>query len=188
MQVLDIQPVRELHRRSQKTLFLSSTSSCKQSLTVTLTKFYGVVYSAQRHMPFAARALLIYPAHFPTICKKAAKPCICHTSKNALPQVLCLPHLRIPPGVPVPFSSNLERILVAFRTQFLPTSPSALGSMHLPQRCVQGFVGFHRSPATNHESRLFKFFSAYEGFYSPVARHGENRLCYTGLGFGKHSS
>src|SRR5213082_3476079 len=56
-------------------------------------------------------AFLIPSAHHSALCKNAAKSCICHrsaksacksfschTSKNALPQVLCLPHLRHPPG------------------------------------------------------------------------------------------
>ena len=142
-------------------------------------------------MRLAARVSVISSAHSSTLCKNAPKSCICHrsakspskffichTSKNALPQVLCLPHLRVPPGGPAspfPLSSQFGTRFCRFQIRVQPDCPSTLAPCSCRSR-VGGFFWFHRhqSPVT-----CFKSFSASEGFYFPVVSREENRLCYT---------
>lgn len=153
-------------------------------------------------MPLATRVLTISPAHPSTICKNAAKSCICHrsakparkpfichTSKNALPQVLCLPHLRVPPGgaVSATLSSQFGARSRRYQNSLSTRLSAYVHSSHLPKaRRANSLL----SPATSHKPQVtcFKSFSTAEGFYFPVVSHDENRLCYTDLGLGKLAS
>src|ERR1700756_1508050 len=134
-------------------------------------------------MPLPARVLLISPAHLSTISKNAAKSFICHTSKNALPQVLCLPHLRVP-GVLHHFLSSWSAFPSLSHLGFNPIVH--LPWLPAPAEAASGDSLVSR--VTNRHVTSFKFFSADEGFYFPVVSHRRNRLCYTDPGLGKHSA
>ena len=69
--------------------------------------------------------------------KSPANPFICHTSKNGLQQVPCLPHLRYPPG-------GLCTAFIPIRDEF--DCPIARQAVLL--------VFGHESPIKNHESPI----------------------------------
>jgi len=64
---------------------------------------------------FQRSSLISFPCH--TSEKSPANSNHCHSSKNTLPQVLCLPHIQAPPpGCPLPLSRSSSASLSGIRT------------------------------------------------------------------------
>ncbi len=87
-----------LRNGASPTPFLSITSA----LFPTQCRGEGISCPSAPHPSFAPRHRKSCVCH--TSEKSPANSFICHTSKNGLPQVPCLPHLRYPPGGCVPLS------------------------------------------------------------------------------------